>query len=815
MIPKINIAFIICFTSTIITAQSLKLNDKGYFATQGLEATVFDDIYPDGHQTGVTIIQHGERVVANGDLRLEPSPGQWSPVPKGGRKAIDKETQTISQEMWYPDSTKNKVGFNPIDYPDLKFKYKVHVNAVANNGIHITVDLLEPLPIEWRKKVGFNIELFPEPLFGKNYIGEKGMGTFTTNPYGPIQKDADGAYVSAPLCIGKSITIAPESEKYRMTFTATNEMILIDGRVNHNNGWYIIRLPLSEDGMEKVVDMTIFPHVIEDWRYTPVIQVSQVGYHPSQKKIAVIETDPLDTLMTNAVLTAHHTDGTKIETLLPLEKWGKFLRYNYYKADFSKVREEGVYTLQIGKQASHSFRIAKNIFENNVWQPVLEYFLPIQMCHVRVADKYRLWHDYCHLDDALMAPTDINHFDGYVQGKSTLTKFKPFESIGGLNVGGWHDAGDDDMRIESQIGTVRNLAYILEEFDIKDYDVTKVLADKKIVEIHEADGKSDIIQQIEHGLSSILSGYKRMGRLYRGIITNTLKQYVFIGDFGGVTDNLISDHPSKNDDDRWVFTEDNPDRELYTAAGLAATATSLKPYDEKLAKQCMSTARELYKIAKGKSRRPNNEINTLVEMIRYDGEDTTAVQSLLVYKKTILQNFDGLGWSVGRIKDLLPDRNFYIQLDSAAKSHADKLLQSATTDSPYGVPYKPNIWGAGWQLQEMGVREYFFAKSWPKYANHDVYTNALNFILGVHPGSNTASFASGVGANSLTVAYGMNRADWSYIPGGVGSGTALIRPDLPELKRWPYFWQQTEYVMGGGSTDYMFLVLAVRKRFGN
>ena len=79
---------------------------------------------------------------------------------------------------------------------------------------------------------------------------------------------------------------------------------------------------------------------------------------------------------------------------------------------------------------------------------------------------------------------------------------------------------------------------------------------------------------------------------------------------------------------------------------------------------------------------------------------------------------------------------------------------------------------------------------------------ALNFVLGTHPGNNTSSFASGVGANSLTVAYGINRDDWSYIPGGVGSGTALIRPDFPELKIWPYFWQQTEYVMGGGACDF-------------
>ena len=86
--------------------------------------------------------------------------------------------------------------------------------------------------------------------------------------------------------------------------------------------------------------------------------------------------------------------------------------------------------------------------------------------------------------------------------------------------------------------------------------------------------------------------------------------------------------------------------------------------------------------------------------------------------------------------------------------------------------------------------------------------NALNFVLGCHPGANNASFVSGVGERSLTVAYGTNRDEWSYIPGGVASGTALIRPDLPELRIWPFFWQQTEYVMGGGTVDFMLLAMA-------
>jgi len=55
----------------------------------------------------------------------------------------------------------------------------------------------------------------------------------------------------------------------------------------------------------------------------------------------------------------------------------------------------------------------------------------------------------------------------------------------------------------------------------------------------------------------------------------------------------------------------------------------------------------------------------------------------------------------------------------------------------------------------------------------------------------------------------------SYIPGGVVSGTALIRPDFPELLTFPFLWQQVEYVMGGGSSHYMFLVLAAQQLLSN
>lgn len=138
-------------------------------------------------------------------------------------------------------------------------------------------------------------------------------------------------------------------------------------------------------------------------------------------------------------------------------------------------------------------------------------------------------------------------------------------------------------------------------------------------------------------------------------------------------------------------------------------------------------------------------------------------------------------------------------------------LENLVGENPYGVPYHPSIWGAGWDIQRFGYQHYFLVSAYPDIFSTDPVYDALHFVLGRHPGSNTASFASGVGAISATTAYGTTRADWSYVPGGVISGTAIIRPDLPELLEFPYLWQQTEYVLGGGSSHYMFLVLAAEK----
>jgi endoglucanase len=797
---------------------SFVLNKLEYFEKGGVNVMAYQDIYPEGHQGGVAVIMHGRRVATNGDIRLDETPGQWQPIPKQLDRKVDMAGNSITVNLAYPDPSINRKGFNPVEYPDLNFNYTVKVRS-QGESIIITVDLDRPIPKEFIGKVGFNIELFPGWLFGKTWIMGNKSGIFPRQANGPALTDQKGEIVAAiPMATGKKLVVAPEEELQRMSIESkTGDLQLLDGRYVHNNGWFVVRSFVADGTAKNAIEWTITPNSVAGWKSTPVVHVSQIGYHPDQEKIAIIELDKNDTKNEAPVLVRIAENGKNMEVPgVKPESWGSFLRYKYLKFNFSSVKQEGLYFVKYGSEKSQPFRIAGDVYQRNVWQPTLEYFLPVQMCHMRINEKYRVWHGLCHMDDARIAPLNHNHFDGYFQGESTLTDFKPGDHVPGLNIGGWHDAGDYDLRVESQSGEAYILAMAYEAFKI-DYDETSVDQNTRIVEIHQPDGKPDMLQQIEHGALSVVGGYKNLGRLYRGIICPTKRQYVMLGDGSTMTDGLIYDAGLKNGertgtdsspaDDRWVFTEDNPSRELTVASHLAAAARVLKGFNDDLSKQCLDVAETIYSHDYQSSERvTNSRIHAAIELFMTTGED--------IYKKYLIENESAiskgigeLGWLIGRALPKINDPGFTASVKNSTKSLSDEIgKQSAET--PFGVPYRPHIWGAGWDIQSFGVRQYYLHKAFPDIFSSAPIFNALNFILGVHPGENTASFASGVGVRSATVAYGVNRADWTYIPGGVASGTALIRPDFPELLDWPYLWQQQEYVMGGGATNFMFLVLA-------
>jgi len=799
-------------------SQGFTLNKLEYFERGGVNVMAFQDIYPEGHQGGVAVIMHGQRLATNGDIRLDETPGQWQPIPKQLGRTVDSAGRSITARLSYPDPAINRKGFNPIEYPDLNLNYSVKVTARGESVI-VTVDLDTPVPEEFIGKVGFNMELFPGILFGKTWFMDSRSGIFTQQANGPAMTDAKGEIVAAqPMATGRKLVVAPETDLLRMTIESkTGDLQLLDGRYVHNNGWFVVRTVVPGGATKNAIEWVITPSMIEGWKSSPMIHVSQIGYRTGQEKVAIIEIDKNESVFGTPVLMRVEENGTATP-LSPAkaEYWGTFLRYKYLKFDFSKITREGLYYVEYGNEQSQPFRIADDVFERNVWQPTLEYFLPVQMCHMRVNEKYRVWHGLCHMDDARMAPTDHNHFDGYIQGSSTLTSYKSGDNVPGLNIGGWHDAGDYDLRVESQSGEVYILIGAYEAFGV-DYDETSVDQHTRIVEIHQPDGKPDLLQQIEHGALSVVGGYRNLGRLYRGIICPEKRQYVMLGDGSTMTDGLIHDSKLKPGektgthsspaDDRWVFTENNPSRELTTAAHMAAAARVLKGFNDTLSTQCLELAKAIFSSDyQMNGRTINSKLHLASELFLTTG-DRQYKDFLTDNKEAVIKGVREVGWLIGRSLPAINDPGFTAAVKDALKGVSEGIRKQAE-ETPFGVPYRPNIWGAGWDIQSFGVRQYYLHKAFPDVFPAAPVFNALNFVLGVHPGTNTASFASGVGARSTIVAYGVNRADWSYIPGGVSSGTALIRPDFPELLDWPYLWQQQEYVMGGGATNFMFLVLA-------
>ena len=819
-----------CVTAS---AQTFRLNDAGYFNAGGTDVMAFSDFYPEGHQGGVCVIMNGLRIATNGDIRLESTPGQWQPVPKQLNRKV--EGNRIVTTLCYPDSSRHLTGFNPMVYPDWHVNYTVTVEP-QGKGILVTVDLDTPVPDFLLGKVGFNFEFFPGYLFGKPWVMDQQSGIYPQQPNAPLLQVAtnrghDGDYfagrglktdlaqldgegysplraddiIAEPYAVGTKFTSRPDERSQKLTIESlTGPLKLYDGRMNHNNGWFVLRSDIAKGTTKGAVRWLITPEVDNLWRYQPVIQTSQIGYQTHQQKRIVIETDKRDNTIEALQVVRIDADGETIVRTIEPKVWGSFLRYRYLMADLSDVTKAGLYQLRYANTQSSVFRIADDVYDRGVWQPVVEYFLPVQMCHMRVSEKYRIWHDACHMDDALMAKVG-NHIDGYVQ-QPGLSKYAEGAQVPGVNVGGWHDAGDFDLRVESQAGEAYILALAYEQFH-PDIDVTAIDQQHHRVEIHEPDGRNDILQQVENGALTVVRSYQALGRLYRGIICNSLRQYAMLGDAAAMTDGIIG-----NSDDRWIFTEDNPMRALSTAAQLAGAARVLQGFNDELSRECIEIATALYNQNDANGRMAGAKLQTAVELYLTTGE-TEYLDFVLSQQEFITKNIGRTGWYTARIAKQLEVKKdkrskAFLKAFLAALATHKAQLDKLSAETPFGVPYRPSIWGAGWDIQRFGFEYYFLADAYPEIFPKETVYDALNFILGCHPGSNGASFASGVGAKSATVAYGLNRADWSYIPGGVVSGTALIRPDFPELLEFPFLWQQTEYVLGGGSSHYMFLALA-------
>ena len=834
------IAFPFCADGASAQGQPLTLNEKEYFAKRGLDVLVFTNEYNgmffDEKTAGVEVIHHGVRTATGGAVRLSPTPEQWDQIPKVVDRKVDPETNTIEVTLRYE-----------------AFDFDSRLVVTPDGaGLRIAVLLDEPVPAELEGRAGLNLEFRPSRYWEHTYLIDGRPGIFPRYPAGPTTSlapekrirqfeghstfDLHGHenYVETlPVAVGQTLLMAPEDAERQVTIrSVSGELQLLDGRNLAQNGWYVVRTLLATKTTGTVAEWTVEPHTIPGWTRTPVIGFSQVGYHPSQPKRAVIELDANDSPLEEASLIEIRPDGTQVVKMkAKVDPWGQYLRYTYVVADFSSVTDPGLYFIEYGTQKTGSFPVSDDVYEL-VWHPTLDVFFPVQMDHMLVNEGYRVWHGAAHLDDAVQAPLEEQHFDGYRTGATTNTPYQPGERIPGLAVGGWFDAGDFDIQGVSHAMTVSGLVATWETFQPR-RDQTLIDQDLRFVDIHRPDGKPDLLQQIEHGALQIAAQYRSIGRLVRGIVDGELHRYHHLGDASTQTDNLIYDPSLKpyeavggrsgTPDDRWVFTEASPFSNYAGIGALAAASRALRGFNDSLAAECLVLARKAYADERA---RPAPDAPPAGPWARFGQiAELAAVMELMTAteEQPYADRFDELLWPA---LDQGPE--FMLSLAARAIPVMDPAyptrlrpyvetyraqLDGMLDKNPYGVPIGTGGWAGNSQVIGWATTNYHLHQAYPDLVGTELVTRGLDYIFGTHPAHNY-SFVSAVGNRSKHVAYGNNRADFSFIAGGIVPGVLILKPDYPEnMDDWPFLWGENEYVIGIGAS-YIFLANAAHDLLG-
>jgi len=813
------------------TGQDLKLNDQEYFETQGVNVLVYSNLFSGGFNdeknAGIELIHHGVRTAQGGAVRLSSTPEQWDLVPATPSRKVDRASNSIETAL---------------RYQDYDFDSRVVVTA-KGKGFEISVYLDKPVPAALEGKAGFNLEFLPSQYWAKAYLMDGRPNRFPryavsatiTKPNSEKIKQFKG-YVTSddrgtgkfvdplPLETGHTLLMAPDAPERLVKITSPDvDLMLFDGRMLAQNGWFVVRSLLPAGKTGKVLTWTVEPNAIKGWVREPNIGFSQVGYLPSQPKVSVIELDKKDKPLATASLYKIGDDGNATKAFSGnIVSWGDYYKYHYVKFDFSSVKAPGIYYIEYGNFKTNNFLIDNSVY-NWITDATSDVWIPIHMDHMYVKEGYRVWHGEPFKEGYLQAPPNTDHFDLHSQGPTTDTKYKALELIPGLNVGGYFDAGDFDIETGSNIGVVQNFVQTWEYFKPL-RDETFVDEKNRYVDLHRPDGKPDVLEFIEHGTLNLVAQAEIIGHMTQTLSNSVLDNYHHLGDAAAITDGLpynpklgpyeiAADGKSSGvKDDMWAFTSRNPSLDLRAATMFAAASRALKGYNDDLSARALTQSKRLQKeatelIAKQPQDRPGRG--------GMGGDFATSLQLYIsTGEKQYIDKFQELVWPAldrnVNTNNLLTALDAIPHLDAAYKEKLrpyvvkyKEYIDGLEKDNPYGVPIGLANWAGNGGVVSFGTTVCFAAKYFPDIIDVNNAYKTTNWLFGCHPYHNY-SFVATVGATRpKAVFYGNNRADFSAIPGNVAPGVLFRKPDhFENYDDWPFLWGENEGTIAG-NTGYL------------
>jgi hypothetical protein len=825
---------LLLFLAAFSTAQGqdLKLNDIEYFETQGVNVLVYSNLFTGGFNdektAGIEMIHHGVRTAQGGAVRLSNTPEQWDLVPEIPTRKIDRATNTIESVL---------------RYADYDFDSRVVVTA-KGKGVEISVYLDKPVPAELAGAAGFNLEFLPSQYWEKTYLVDGRINRFpryvagntVTRPNNEKPKQFKG-YVTSddrgtgrfidplPLETGRTFLLAPEVPGRMVKITSPDaDIMLFDGRILAQNGWYVVRSLLPAGKTGKVMTWTIEPNAIDGWIREPNIGFSQVGYLPSQQKVSVIELDKKDKPLAKASIYKISNDGNATEAFSGnIKPWGDYYKYHYVKFDFSSVNTPGIYYIQYGDFKTNNFIIENNVYDK-ITDATSDIWIPIHMNHMFVNQAYRVWHGEPFKEGYLQAPPNTDHFDLHGQGPTTDTKYKALELIPGLNIGGFFDAGDFDIETGANIGVVQNFVQTWEYFKPL-RDQTFVDQKQRYVDLHRPDGTPDILQFIEHGTMNLVAQAEIIGHMAQTLSNSVLDNYHHLGDAASITDGLPYNpnlgpyevapdgRSSGVKDDMWAFTSRNPGLDLRAATMFAAASRALKGYNDDLSERALQQSKRL--------------LTEATELLTKQPQDNRGWGGGSANMGTNLQLYISTGEQqyIDKFQELLwpaLERNvsFVILTALHAIPHMDasykeklrpyvvkykEYIEELEKENPYGVPIGLGNWAGSGGVVSFGTTICFANTHFPDIIDASHAFKATNWLFGCHPYHNYSLVATVGAARPKEVFYGNNRADFSFIPGNVAPGILFRQPDhFENYDDWPFLWGQNEGTIGGNTSYLIF-----------
>lgn len=808
--------------------KDLQINSLGYFETQGLNVLVFNNQYSGGFNdeknSGIEMIHHGVRTVTGGAVRLSNTPEQWDLVPQMTNRVVDTLANSIEVTL---------------RYPDYDFDSRVVVTGKGKT-FEISVYLDKPVPGKLEKDAGFNLEFLPSQYWSKTYLmdGRAGLipryavSNTTTRPNSEKMKQYKG-YVTAddrgtgtfvdplPITTGHELILASDTPERLVKITSQDaDLSLYDGRILAQNGWFVVRSMLPKGKTGKVLTWTVEANTIDGWIRKPNVGFSQVGYIPSQPKVAVIELDKKDKPLTKASIYKVGNDGKAAEVFSgKIEPWGNYFKYNYVKFDFSSVNTPGVYYIKYGDIATNHFLIEDDVY-SKMTDATSDVWIPIHMDHMYVKEGYRVWHGEPFKEGYLQAPPNTDHFDLHYQGPTTDTKYKGLELIPGLNIGGFFDAGDFDIETGSNIGVVQNLVQAWEYFKPL-RDETFVDQKQRYVNLHRPDGTPDVLQYIEHGALQLVAQAEIIGHMAQTLSNSVLDNYHHLGDAASITDGLpynpnLGPYEVARDgrssgvkDDMWAFTTRDPRRDLSAATMFAGVSRALKGYNDDLAARALVQSKRLLKEA-------DELLAKLPEDQRGTADMATNLQLYITTgEQQYIDKFQELLWPAlerNVSRNILTALHAIPHMDASYKEKLrpyvvkyQEYIDGLEKDNPYGVPIGLGNWAGSGDVVNFGTTICFANREFPDIIDAKNAFKATNWLFGCHPYHNYSLVATVGATRPKEVFYGNNRADFSFIPGNVAPGLLFRQPDhFENYDDWPFFWGQNEGTIGGNTSYLIF-----------